>query len=56
MLASQDDETLLPLASVFKLYVLGALVEAVSAGRITWDDPVTIRDGLDSLFDLECLA
>ncbi len=49
VLASQDDETLLPLASVFKLYVLGALVEAVSAGRITWDEPVTIRDELDSL-------
>ncbi len=49
VLASQDDETLMPLASVFKLYVLGALVEAVNAGRITWDDPVTIRDELDSL-------
>ena len=48
-LASQDDETLLPLASVFKLYVLGALVEAVSVGAITWDDSVTIRDELDSL-------
>jgi hypothetical protein len=49
VLASQDDETLLPLASVFKLYVLGALVEAVNVGAITWDDPVTIRDELDSL-------
>lgn len=34
---------------MFKLYVLGALVEAVSTGRITWDDPVTIRGALDSL-------
>ncbi len=49
VLASQDDETLLPLASVFKLYVLGALVEAVNAGAITWDDPVTIQDELVSL-------
>ena len=49
VLVSQDDETLMPLASVFKLYVLGALVEAVNAGGITWDDPVTIRDELDSL-------
>lgn len=48
-LASQDDETLLPQASVFKLYVLGALVEAVGDNRITWDDPVTIRDEFDSL-------
>lgn len=49
VLASQDDETLLPLASVFKLYVLGALVEAVDGGGITWDDPVTVRDELVSL-------
>jgi len=49
VLASQDDETLMPLASVFKLYVLGALVEAVDAGGITWDDPVRIRDELVSL-------
>jgi len=49
VLASQGDETLLPLASVFKLYVLGALAEAASAGRITWDDPATIRDEYDSL-------
>ncbi|MDH3300552.1 MAG: class A beta-lactamase-related serine hydrolase [Acidimicrobiia bacterium] len=49
VLAGQDDETLLPLASVFELYLLGALVEAVGAGGITWDDPVTIGDELVSL-------
>lgn len=49
VLASQDDESLLPLASVFKLYVLGALVQAADSGEITWDDPVQIRDELDSL-------
>lgn len=49
VLASQDAGTLLPLASVFKLYVLGALVDAVRSGGITWDDPVPIRDEFDSL-------
>jgi len=49
VLASRDDESLLPLASVFKLYVLGALVQAVDGGEITWDDPVQIRDEFDSL-------
>jgi len=49
VLANRDDESLLPLASVFKLYVLGALVQAVDSGEITWDDPVQIRDEFDSL-------
>ena len=38
-----------PMGSIFKLYVLGALVEAVDAGRLRWDDPVTIRPGDASL-------
>jgi len=49
VLASQDDEMLLPLASVFKLYVLGALVDAVRSGGISWDGPIQIRDEFDSL-------
>ncbi len=48
-LANLADESLLPLASVFKLYVLGALVHAADNGEIGWDDPVQIRDELDSL-------
>jgi beta-lactamase class A len=39
----------MPLASVFKLYVLGAVATAVQQGRIRWDTEVTIRDELDSL-------
>jgi len=35
------DESL-PLASTFKLYVLLAVAEAVSAGTMNWDDPLTI--------------
>jgi hypothetical protein len=49
VLASRDDETLVALASVFKLYVLGALVDAVRAGRLSWDDPIQIREEFDSL-------
>ena len=49
VVASQDDDSLVPLASVFKLYVLGAVVDAVGGGEIGWDAPVEIRDELDSL-------
>ena len=35
------DESL-PLASIFKLYVLLALAEAVSAGTVRWDEQLTI--------------
>lgn len=32
----------LPLASIFKLYVLLAVANEVKAGRVSWDDPLTI--------------
>jgi hypothetical protein len=38
-----------PLASGFKLYVLGALARAVAGGRASWDEPLAIRDGWKSL-------
>lgn len=38
----------LPIASTFKLYVLGALATAIDAGTISWDQAVAIRDELDS--------
>ena len=41
--------TPLPVASVFKLYVLGAVVAAVQAGALAWGQEVTLRDALDSL-------
>lgn len=37
-----------PLGSVFKLYVLAALLDAVDEGTVTWTQNVTIRDELDS--------
>jgi beta-lactamase class A len=34
----------LPLASIFKLYVLYAVAEAVKAGTVSWDDQLTVTD------------
>ena len=34
----------LPLASIFKLYVLYAVADAIKAGTITWDDQLTVTD------------
>jgi len=42
-------DTPVPLGSTFKLYVLGAVATAIEAGDVAWDQPVTIRDELDSL-------
>ncbi len=39
----------LPLGSTFKLYVLGAVADAVAAGDIDWDDPVTLTETTYSL-------
>jgi len=39
----------LPVASVFKLYVLGAVVAAVQDRQIDWGSRILIRDELDSL-------
>ena len=44
-----DADRAQPLGSVFKLLVLGAVVDEIAAGELSWDDPVTIRDELDSL-------
>jgi hypothetical protein len=44
-----NEESAMPLGSVFKLYVLGAVATAVDEGSLGWEDPVVIRDELDSL-------
>jgi len=41
-------DEVLPIASTFKLYVLGALATAIEAGTVAWNQDVTIRDELDS--------
>lgn len=40
---------LLPIGSMIKLYVLGAVVGAVADGSLTWEDEVTVTDELRSL-------
>gem|GEM_PF-949549 len=49
VLSGSGEDTVMPIASMFKLFVLGAVADAVDAGTVTWDEPVTIRDELDSL-------
>ena len=39
----------LPMGSMVKLYVLGAVVDAVESGDLEWDDEVTVTDELRSL-------
>jgi beta-lactamase class A len=42
LVAGTNTEMSLPLASIFKLYVLLAVADAVKAGTVRWDDPLTI--------------
>lgn len=44
-----DPATARPLGSAFKLYVLGALTQAVKAGRLSWDDVLAINPAWKSL-------
>jgi hypothetical protein len=47
--AEQSSGEAAPLGSVFKLYVLGTLAQAVEAGEVAWDDEIVIRDELKSI-------
>ncbi len=38
-----------PLGSAFKLYVLDALARAVAAGKVSWDQPLTVTSQVKSL-------
>ncbi len=42
-------DRLMPLGSIFKLYILGALADAVTDGDIAWDEQLTITDDVKSL-------
>jgi len=42
LLAGTNTDLSLPLASIFKLYVLLAVAEAVNAGTVSWNDLLTI--------------
>lgn len=43
-IAGTNTDLSLPLASIFKLYVLLAVADAVKAGTVSWDDQLTITD------------
>lgn len=45
---STDADSVLPLGSVFKLYVLGALTDEIEAGTVRWDEQLTVRDATKS--------
>jgi beta-lactamase class A len=46
LVAGTNTDLSLPLASIFKLYVLLAVSEAVKAGSVSWDDQLTVtREG-----------
>lgn len=47
--AGHDPAETMPSGSMFKLYVLGAVADAVTAGTLTWDAPLTITDDVKSL-------
>ncbi|HJT93243.1 MAG TPA: serine hydrolase, partial [Mycobacterium sp.] len=42
--AGSNTDLSLPLASIFKLYVLLAVADAIKAGKLSWDDPLTITE------------
>jgi beta-lactamase class A len=48
-IAFLNAEEPLPLGSVFKLYVLGAVAAAIAAGELDWNQQIEVRDELDSL-------
>jgi beta-lactamase class A len=42
--AGANTDLSLPLASIFKLYVLDAVSDAIKAGTLSWDDQLTVTD------------
>lgn len=47
--AGVDADAAKPSGSMFKLYVLGAVADAVEAGELAWDTPLTVTDDVKSL-------
>ena len=43
-MAGTNTDLSLPLASIFKLYVLYAVSDAIKAGTVSWDDQLTVTD------------
>ena len=51
---SIDPDTPAPLGSAFKLYVLDALGKAVAAGKVRWDQPLTVTAQVKGLSRARC--
>ncbi len=49
VVAHKDTSAYLPIGSTFKLYVLGALVEAIGSEEQNWDDVITLDSNYFSL-------
>ena len=47
--AEKGADQLLPIGSIFKLYVLGAVVQAIEDGELAWDQTLTLTEELKSL-------
>ena len=48
-LVDRNADEAAPTGSVFKLYVLGAVADAVAAGTLAWDETLTVTDEVKSL-------
>ncbi|HEY7822535.1 MAG TPA: serine hydrolase, partial [Acidimicrobiia bacterium] len=48
-IAGHDENEPAPIGSIFKLYVLAALGDAVESGEVSWNDEIVIRDELKSV-------
>lgn len=48
-IAGHDEDEPAPIGSIFKLYVLAALGDAVEDGEVSWSDEIVIRDELKSV-------
>ena len=46
---AENVDSPVPLGSVFKLYVLGALADAIAAGDVAWTDEIVITEELKSI-------
>jgi beta-lactamase class A len=49
VVAGTNTDLSLPLASIFKLYVLLAVADSVKAGAVSWDDPLTVTERAKAL-------
>ena len=49
VIESGGEDRPVPLGSAFKIYVLGAVIDAIEGGELSWEDSLTITEDLKSL-------